>query len=99
MAIFYELFCYILTNKTNRVLHIGVTNDLIKRVWEHKEKVLKGFTERYNVHRLVYYEIYEDPEAAIAREKQLKAGSRSKKIKLILEKNNLWEDLYQGIIK
>jgi putative endonuclease len=73
-------YIYILTNFTNKVLYIGVTNDLVKRIWEHKQKVTKGFTARYNVNKLVYFEACEDVLSAIAREKQLKAGSRQKKL-------------------
>jgi putative endonuclease len=69
-----------MTNKNNRVLYTGITNDLKRRVYEHKEKFVHGFTEKYNVSKLVYYEIFEDPENAILREKQIKAGSRQKKV-------------------
>ena len=91
MANFY---IYILSNKENGVLYIGITNNLEKRVWEHKEKVVKGFTNKYNVDKLVYYEIANGPTNAIAREKQLKAGSRKKKLDLISKFNPRWVDLY-----
>ena len=72
-----------MTNKNNNVLYTGITNDLKRRVFEHKEKLVAGFTKRYNISKLVYYEIFEDPENAILREKQIKAGSRQKKIDLV----------------
>jgi putative endonuclease len=72
-----------MTNKNNGVLYTGITNDLKRRVYEHREKFVSGFTGKYNVTKLVYYEILEDPENAILREKQIKAGSRQKKIDLI----------------
>ena len=87
-------YIYILTNKWNRVFYTGVTGDLIKRVHQHREKQVKGFTSRYNVSKLVYFEVYSDPEAAIEREKQIKGGSRKKKIRLIERNNPGWEDLY-----
>ena len=89
-----HFFIYILTNKTDYVLYTGVTNDLKRRVFEHKEKIIKGFSKKYNLSKLVYYEIFEDPESAITREKQIKAGSREKKLKLINKMNPNWEDLY-----
>jgi putative endonuclease len=87
----------LLTNKGNRVLYTGVTNNLIRRVWEHKEKVISGFTKKYNASKLVYYEIYEEIEKAILREKQIKAGSRKKKIDMINKMNPKWKDLYGEI--
>ncbi|MDO8658440.1 MAG: GIY-YIG nuclease family protein [Candidatus Levybacteria bacterium] len=91
-------YVYVLANITNRVLYIGVTGDLIKRVWEHKQKLVKGFTEKYNVNKLIYYEIFDDINEAIKREKQLKGGSREKKLKLIESINPGFEDLYERII-
>ncbi|MBU1640487.1 MAG: GIY-YIG nuclease family protein [Proteobacteria bacterium] len=82
-----------MTNKSNKVLYTGVTSDLVRRVYEHKEKLTKGFTAKYNCNKLVYFEVYDDIIEAIAREKQLKAGSRAKKIDLIQAKNTKWEDL------
>ncbi len=76
-------FVYILTNPGNTVLYTGVTNDLKRRVYEHRNKVVPGFTAKYNVKKLVYYEVYDDPQYAIAREKQIKSGSRKKKLNLI----------------
>jgi putative endonuclease len=86
-----------MTNKNNKVLYTGITNDLKKRVYEHKGKFVDGFTKKYNVSKLVYYEIFEDPENAILREKKIKAGSRQKKIDLINSMNKEWADLYWGL--
>lgn len=86
-----------MTNKINTVLYTGITGDLIKRAYEHKQKLVEGFTKKYNINKLVYYEIFDDPENAIAREKQIKAGSRKKKIALIQNKNPEWKDLYNEI--
>ena len=84
-----------MTNKNNTVLYTGVTRDIKKRVYEHKEKLAKGFTKRYNITKLVYYEVFDDPENAISREKQIKGGSRQKKIDLLESINRKWEDLYE----
>ena len=92
-----QFYVYIMTNKNNTVLYTGVTSDLKKRVYEHKAKLVEGFTKKYNVAKLVYYEVLEDPENAILREKQIKAGSRMKKIKRIEEMNKGWEDLFEKI--
>ena len=89
-----QYYVYIMTNKTNNVLYTGMTNDLVRRVWEHKEKLIKGFTSRYNITKLVYYEIFATAYDAIAREKQIKAGSRQKKLDLINKVNPEWKDLY-----
>ena len=86
---------YIMTNKSNHVLYTGVTSNLFKRVAEHKDKVIAGFTSSYNVNKLVYYEEYETMAEAIAREKQIKGGSRKKKIELINRMNPEWRDLYE----
>jgi putative endonuclease len=93
-----QYYVYILTNKTNRVLYTGVTNDLIRRVYEHKEKFVEGFTKKYNVNKLVYYEVCEEIEGAILREKQVKDGPRLKKIRLIESVNPEWRDLYEYIM-
>jgi len=91
-------YTYILTNKNNTVLYIGVTSDLQKRIGQHRNGVFKNaFTSKYNIHKLVYFEEYDSIESAIAREKQLKAGSRQKKIDLINNKNPHWEELYKNI--
>ena len=87
-------YIYILTNKNNTVLYVGVTNDIVRRIWEHKSKLIEGFTKKYNIDKLVYYEKFDDPNSAIAREKQLKAGSRKKKLDLINSFNKDWKDLF-----
>jgi putative endonuclease len=92
-----QYYVYILTNKNNTVLYTGVTNDLKRRVYEHKAKRLEGFTKKYNVDKLVYYEVFEDSYNAIAREKQIKGGSRQKKINLINGMNEAWKDLYESL--
>ena len=92
-----QCYVYILTNKTNSVLYVGVTNELKRRVYEHKNKLIEGFTKRYNVDRLVYYEAGGDVEGAIWREKQLNAGRRLKKIQLIENMNPDWRDLFEDI--
>jgi len=84
---------YILTNKTNKVLYIGVTNDLVRRMFEHKNKLVDGFTEKYNLTKLVYYETTTEVESAIQREKQLKNWHRDWKINLITQFNPEWKDL------
>jgi len=92
-----EYFVYIITNIYNTVLYTGVTNDLMRRVWEHKEGSGSVFTSRYRITELVYYESYENINIAIAREKQIKGGSRQKKIDLINSLNPEWKDLYEEI--
>lgn len=91
-------YIYIVANRTNSTIYIGVTRDIIKRVYQHKEKLVDGFTKKYNCNKLVYYEILEDPESAINREKQLKKWRRDKKDKLIDNLNPEWKDLYGEII-
>lgn len=86
-------YVYILTNKMNTVLYTGITNNLERRIFEHKSKCFKGFTAKYNVNKLVYFEIYSDIYEAIQREKQIKNGSRQKKIDLIQSLNPRWKDL------
>jgi putative endonuclease len=85
---------YILASQRNGTLYIGVTSDLIGRVYQHRTGVVEGFTKRYNVHTLVWYEIHEGMESAIMREKQLKKWSRIAKIRLIEQKNPDWQDLW-----
>lgn len=92
-----KYYVYIMTNKNNAVLYTGITSNLKRRVYEHKEKLVGGFTKRYNITKLVYYEIFCDANSAITREKQIKAGSRKKKIKLIIQMNKDWEDLYKDL--
>ena len=89
---------YILASKRNGTLYIGVTSDLIKRIWEYKNDLVKGFTKHYNVHRLVWYELHESLESAITREKRLKNWKRKWKLELIESKNPKWEDLYHKIV-
>ena len=90
---------YILTNKSKTVLYTGVTNNLLRRIWEHKNKLNKGFTNKYNCHQLVFYEFYEDVRGAIEKEKKIKGGSRQSKINLINLKNPEWKDLWDEINK
>jgi len=92
-----QYYVYIITNKNNTVLYTGVTNNLMRRVTEHKEKRVKGFSKKYNIEKLVYYEVFEDSYNAIAREKQIKGGSRQKKIDLINTMNDEWKDLFQDL--
>jgi len=92
-----QYYVYIMTNKRNTVLYTGITGDLLKRVYEHKQKIVEGFTKKYNVNKLVYYAVFNDPENAIAREKQIKAGSRERKLQLIEGMNPGWKNLYDEI--
>jgi putative endonuclease len=89
-----QYYVYIMTNKHNKVLYTGFTNNLARRVFEHREKLIEGFTSRYNINKLVYYETFDNPSDAIAREKQIKGGSRQKKTGLINSVNPEWKDLY-----
>jgi len=91
-------FVYILTNKNNTVLYIGITNDLVKRTYQHKSKLVSGFSQKYNLTKLVYFEIYQDPLTAIKREKTLKNLVRRKKEALINTINPSWKDLYAEIV-
>jgi putative endonuclease len=91
------IYVYILASKRNGTLYIGITSNLIKRVWEHKNKVIEGFTERYNVNRLVYFEPFRNPALAIKREKQLKKYNRKWKLDLIERANPQWDDLYMDL--
>ena len=86
-----------MTNDWHTVLYTGVTSDLKRRVYEHKEKLIEGFTKRYNITKLLYYEMSDDIESAISREKQIKSGSRKKKIELINSFNKEWRDLYSEL--
>lgn len=86
-------YVYILTNKNNSVLYTGITNNLIRRIYEHKNKLVKGFTNKYNINKLIYYEIYDDPDNAIKREKSIKNLLRIKKIALIKNKNPEFKEL------
>ena len=89
---------YILASKRNGTLYIGVTSDLIKRIWEHKNNMVEGFTKRYGVHQLVWYEVHERMESAIEREKRMKEWKRKWKLELIETTNPNWQDLYNTIV-
>ena len=92
-----QYYVYIMTNKNNTVLYTGVTNDLKRRVYEHKNKLTDGFTKKYNITKLIYFEVGRDAAATIAREKQIKAGSRAKKTALVNTINPDWRDLYNEL--
>jgi putative endonuclease len=92
-----QYYVYMMTNKGDTVLYTGVTNDLKRRVYEHKSKLVYGFTKKYNVNKLIYYEASGDVESAILREKQIKGGSRIKKIRLVETLNPHWKDLYEEL--
>jgi putative endonuclease len=89
---------YILASRRNGTLYLGVTSDLPKRAWEHKNDLVEGFTKRYGIHQLVYYELHEDMVSAITREKQLKKWNRAWKLELVEEKNPEWKDLWEEIV-
>ena len=91
-------YIYIISNKLNTTIYIGVTSDLIKRVYEYKHKLIDGFTKKYNINKLVYYEVYDDINEAIKREKQLKTFKREWKNELIEKNNTTWSDLYDKIL-
>lgn len=91
-------YVYILTNKRHNVLYTGVTSDLSKRIYQHKHKFVEGFTKKYKVDQLMYYEIFEDITEAIQREKQIKGWTRKKKIALIEQSNPRREDIYESVI-
>jgi putative endonuclease len=93
-----QYYVYILASAKNGTLYIGITSDLIGRTWQHKEKCVDGFSSAYNVNKLVHFEIYDDPETAIRREKRLKKYRRLDKLKLIERNNPQWNDLYSDII-
>jgi len=89
---------YIMASSRNGTLYIGVTSDLAKRAWQHKNEIMKGFTEKYTVHLLVWYEVHENMESAISREKALKKWNRIWKLRLIEQFNPDWQDLYEQLI-
>lgn len=93
-----QYYIYVLSNYLNTVLYIGITNNLQRRAWEHMQESNPGFTKKYHLQKLVYYEIYEDANSAITREKQIKAGNRKKKIDIINSFNPDWKDLYSTIL-
>jgi putative endonuclease len=92
-----QYYVYVLTNRTNRVLYIGVTNNLERRIFEHKNKLVEGFTKKYNLNKLVYYEATNDIDGALEREKQLKNWHRDWKINLINSSNPNWKDLSDNL--
>lgn len=94
-----SFFVYILTNKRYGTLYVGVTSDLPKRIWQHKNQVIEGFTKTHNLKTLIYYEHHENAESAIKREKRLKKWDRQWKIELIEQSNPDWRDLYENIVK
>ena len=93
-----QAYVYILASRKHGTLYIGVTSNLVQRIWQHKHNQVEGFTSKYSVHHLVYYEISESIRTAIAREKQLKKWNRQWKINLIESMNPEWRDLYEGLI-
>jgi len=96
--LYHQPAVYILASKRNGTLYVGVTSDLIRRVWEHKNNMVAGFTKRYGIHQLVWYELQENMESAIIREKRIKEWKRKWKLKLIEKNNPNWQDLYQTIV-
>jgi putative endonuclease len=90
-------YVYILASRKDGAIYVGVTNDIVRRVYEHRTKAVPGFTAKYNITRLVWFEIYDDPESAISREKELKKWKRAWKIQLIEAKNPKWDDVYESI--
>ncbi|MES0339579.1 MAG: GIY-YIG nuclease family protein [Anaerolineales bacterium] len=92
-----QYYVYIMTNKVNSTLYTGVTSNLKRRIYEHREGIGGGFTKKYAIKKLVYYEITNDVHSALAREKQIKAGSRKRKVDLINSINSEWIDLYDGL--
>ena len=90
-------FVYIIASRRDGAIYIGVTNDIVRRIYEHRAKAVPGFTSRYNITRLVWFEIYDDPISAISREKELKKWKRSWKVQLIEKDNPQWDDLYESI--
>ena len=93
-----QYYVYLLTNKHNTVVYVGVTNDLVRRIYEHREGLREGFTKRYRVMRLVHFEAFADVRDALEREKQLKGGSRKNKLELIRSNNPTWRDLYPDLV-
>jgi putative endonuclease len=93
-----QFYVYILASKPNGTLYTGVTSNLIQRVWQHKNDVIQGFTRKYNVKTLVYYEVHENAESALTREKKIKRWRRAWKLGLIENSNPEWRDLYENIL-
>jgi putative endonuclease len=98
MVLMLQPCVYLLAGKRNGTLYVGVTSDFVKRVWEHKNDFVDGFTRQHGVHRLVGYEVHETMESAISREKALKAWKRARKVALIEKMNPGWDDLYEKLI-
>lgn len=94
-----KFYVYIMAKGRNSTFYVGMTSNLQKRVWEHKNSVVEGFTKKYGIKTLVYYEVFDDPENAIKREKRLKKWPRAYKLKVIEEMNPGWQDLYEDICK
>ena len=90
-------YVYILASRKDGAIYVGVTNDIVRRIYEHRTKAIKGFTSKYNITRLVWFDIYDDPISAISREKELKKWKRSWKVQLIETQNPQWDDLYESI--
>ena len=93
----YKYYIYILTSSRNGTLYVGLTNNLLRRIYEHKNNIIEGFTKKYNVHILVHYEEYDDIKNVISREKQIKKWNRKWKLRLIEESNPNWKDLYNEL--
>jgi putative endonuclease len=93
-----QYFVYIMASRQNGTLYVGVTNNLLRRVYEHREGILDGFSKKYDIKRLVYYEIHQDIKEAIAREKRIKSWKRDWKLRLIEEANPEWKDLYEEML-
>jgi putative endonuclease len=96
-SVFMGYYVYILASRKDGAMYIGVTNDIVRRIYEHRTKAIPGFTAKYNITRLVWFEIYDDPVSAISREKELKKWKRAWKIQLIESQNPRWDDLYESI--
>jgi putative endonuclease len=92
-------YVYILASRKDGAIYLGVTNDLVRRIYEHRIKAVRSFTSKYNITRLVWFEVYDDPISAISREKELKKWKRAWKVQLIEAKNSRWNDLYDEICR
>jgi len=97
VALDKQFYVYILASKRNGMLYVGVTSNILQRIWQHKHTMAQGFTEKYDIKRLVYYEVHDNAESAITREKRIKKWRRAWKLRLIEEKNPEWEDLYDRL--
>jgi putative endonuclease len=92
-----QFYVYIMASKPNGTLYTGMSSNLVQRIWQHKNNMVEGFTDKYNVKHLVYYEVHDSAESAITREKQIKKWRRKWKLRLIEKQNSHWEDLYSKI--